>query len=216
MARRWRSPARSSTCSPSSPSIRARCSVARRCSITSGATTTSVTRGSWTSPSAGSEPRSRRIRQTRRWSSRCGGRGTRPPGRPADVPGIRARVALTLVALVAVTVTAIGVGVYAFVDASLRNRLIEDARQQVDYNLSALLPGADPRPTDKRAFAASGLPEAFALGGSVRVLADFGDGEPYEPKDLPGALAEVAPGVRAIVGNGQIGYAWQTMAGAPV
>jgi two-component system sensor histidine kinase MtrB len=131
------------------------------------------------------------------------------------VPGIRARVALTLVALVAVTVTAIGLGVYAFVDTSLRNRLIEDARQQVDYNLSVLLPGADPRPTDKRAFEASGLPDAFALRGSTRVLADFGDGDPYEPQDLAGALAEVSPDVRAVVDAGEIGYAWQTLGGAP-
>ncbi len=131
------------------------------------------------------------------------------------MPGIRARVALTLVALVAVTVTAIGIGVYAFVDSSLRNRLIEDARQQVDYNLSVLLPGADPRPTDKRAFEASGLPDAFALRGSTRVLADFGDGDPYDPEDLAGALGQVSPEVRTLVQGGQIGFAWQTLAGAP-
>ena len=108
--------------------------------------------------------------------------------------GIRTRIALTLVALVAVTVAAIGLGVYAFVDASLRARLIADARQQVDYNLSVLLPGADPRPTDARAFEASGLPTAFALRGSGRVLADFGDGSPYEPPALAGSLAAVSPG----------------------
>ena len=132
------------------------------------------------------------------------------------MPGIRARVALTLVALVAVTVTAIGVGVYAFVDASLRNRLIEDANQQVDYNLSVLLPGADPRPTDARAFEASGLPTAFALRGTGRVIADFGDGAPYEPKELAGGLDDVSPDLRAIVQGGQIGYAWQTVNGTPV
>ena len=77
--------------------------------------------------------------------------------------GIRARLAITLVALVAVTVAAIGVGVYAFVDASLRARLIADARQQVDYNLAVLLPGADPAPVDLDSFVASGLPTAFAL-----------------------------------------------------
>ena len=48
-------------------------------------------------------------------------------------------MALTIVALVAVTVTAIGLGVYAFVDTSLRARLIDDARQQVNYNVSVLL-----------------------------------------------------------------------------
>jgi two-component system, OmpR family, sensor histidine kinase MtrB len=132
------------------------------------------------------------------------------------VPGIRARVALTIVALVAVTVTAIGIGVYAFVDASLRNRLIEDTRQQVDYNLSVLLPGADPQPTDLDTFKASGLPDAFFLRGSARVLADFGDGVPYEPEGMTGALAQVSPNLRAIVKGGQIGYAWQDLGGKPV
>ncbi len=131
------------------------------------------------------------------------------------MPGIRARVALTLVALVAVTVTAIGIGVYAFVDASLRARLIADARQQVDYNLSVLLPGADPQPTDRESFEASGLPTAFALRGSLNVLADFGDGVPYEPPGLQGATAQVAPELRAIVRSGQIGYAWQDIDGHP-
>jgi two-component system sensor histidine kinase MtrB len=130
--------------------------------------------------------------------------------------GIRARLALALVALVAVTVAAIGVGVYAFVDASLRARLIADARQQVDYNLAVLLPGADPRPTDARAFEASGLPTAFALRGSGRVLADFGDGEPFEPEGLAGGLAQVSPAVRAIVAGDQLGFAWQDLASEPV
>ena len=130
--------------------------------------------------------------------------------------GIRARLAVTLVALVAVTVAAIGLGVYAFVDASLRSRALEDARQQVDYNLSVLVPGADPAPSDRRAFEASGLPTAFALRGSGQVLADFGDGAPFEPQTLPGALASVSPEVRAIVARGEIGFAWQDLGGAPV
>jgi len=130
--------------------------------------------------------------------------------------GIRARLAVTLVALVAVTVAAIGLGVYAFVDASLRSRALEDARQQVDYNLSVLVPGADPAPSDRRAFEASGLPTAFALRGSGQVLADFGDGAPFEPQTLPGALASVSPEVRVIVAGGEIGFAWQDLGGAPV
>ena len=79
---------------------------------------------------------------------------------------------------------AIGIGVYAFVDASLRARLIADARQQVDYNLSVLLPGADPRPTDARDVRGerpAGRPSRSA--GSGGVIADFGDGAPYEPAD---------------------------------
>ncbi len=130
--------------------------------------------------------------------------------------GIRTRLALTLVALVAVTVAAIGIGVYVFVDTSLRARLLADARQQVDYNLSVLLPGADPPPTDARSFAASGLPVAFTLRGASRVIADFGDGAPYGPSDLPGALDELSPELTASIAGGQIGYAWQSLGGDPV
>ncbi|MCJ7710793.1 MAG: HAMP domain-containing histidine kinase, partial [Chloroflexi bacterium] len=130
--------------------------------------------------------------------------------------GIRARLAITLVALVAVTVAAIGVGAYVFVDISLRARLLADARQQVDYDISVLMPGADPRPTDARSFAASGLPTAFALRGAGRVIADFGDGTPYEPDDLAGALGQLSPELTAIVRNGELGYAWQPLRDAPV
>jgi signal transduction histidine kinase len=131
--------------------------------------------------------------------------------------GIRMRLTLTLVALVAVTVAAIGVGVYAFVDASLREALIVDARHQADFNLSVLLPGADPRPTDAAGFAASGLPEAFRLRGDVETIADFGNGDVYvSTMDLQGALAEVSPDLRAIVGSGQLGYAFQTLRGRSV
>ncbi len=130
--------------------------------------------------------------------------------------GIRTRLAITLVALVAVTVTAIGIGVYAFVDSSLRSRLLADARQQADYNLSVLLPGAVPPPTDAASFRASGLPDAFELRGDSVTIADFVDGTPYEPESLPGALDEISPELRAVVGGGQLGYAWQTLGGEPV
>jgi two-component system sensor histidine kinase MtrB len=125
--------------------------------------------------------------------------------------GIRARLAITLVALIAVTVAAIGVGVYAFVDTSLRARLIADARQQVDYNLAVLLPGANPRPVDAGTFEDSGLPTAFALRGAGQVIADFGDGAPLEPADLPGALGAISPELRAIVASDQLGFAWQEL-----
>jgi two-component system sensor histidine kinase MtrB len=130
--------------------------------------------------------------------------------------GVRARLALTLVALVAVTVAAIGLGVYGFVDASLRDRLIADGRKQADYNLSVLLPGAVPPPTDRAAFIASGLPDAFALRGDSATIADFGDAKPFEPVSMPGALGEISPALRATVAAGQLGYAWQTLAGQPV
>jgi signal transduction histidine kinase len=129
--------------------------------------------------------------------------------------GLRTRLALTLVLLVALTVAAIGIGVYAFVDASLRSRALADARQQADFNLSVLLPAQVPPPTDAASFAASGLPEAFRLRGEVETVADFGDGNPYTPARLLGALDEISPDLRAIVASGQLGYAWQTLGGYP-
>ena len=40
-------------------------------------------------------------------------------GRPLTMGGLRARLSLTLVALVALTAAVLGIGAYAFVDASL-------------------------------------------------------------------------------------------------
>ncbi len=136
--------------------------------------------------------------------------------------GIRGRLALTVVGLVAITVASIGVGVYAFVDLSLRTRAVADARQQVDYDLSVLLPGADPAPVDVATFRASGLPTAFALNGTERFLVDFGDGTllawpdaDRNPASSAPTAASIAPELRAIVARGEIGYAWQDVAGDP-
>jgi signal transduction histidine kinase len=131
------------------------------------------------------------------------------------VRSLRTRLALTLVALVAATVAAIGLGVYAFVDSSLRASAIADARRQADFDLSVLLPAADPMPTDAASFAASGLPAQFRLRGAADVIADFGDGTPWTPARLPGGLDEVSPDLRAIVGRGELGYAWQPVGGQP-
>jgi len=129
---------------------------------------------------------------------------------------IRTRLTLALVGLVVVTVAAIGIGVYAFVDASLRATLLADARQQADFNLSVLLPAAQPAPSNAETFAASGLPAAFRLRGDADVIADFGDGNPWTPAPLLGALDEVSPDLRAIVDRGELGYAWQSLRGSPV
>jgi signal transduction histidine kinase len=128
---------------------------------------------------------------------------------------LRTRLAVTLVLLVTLTVALIGVGVYAFVDASLRDRLVADARQQADFNLSVLLPAIDPVPADAEAFGTSGLPEQFRLRGDAEVIADFGDGVPWAPARLPDALAGVSPALRDIVARGELGYAWQAVGGEP-
>ena len=135
----------------------------------------------------------------------------------ARLDGLRVRLALTLVALVAVTVAGIGVGVYAFVDASLRTRLVGEARRQADFNLSVLLPSAVPPPTDVASFQASGLPAAFRFRGDVETIADFGAGGVYASSfRLEGALPELDVNLRQIVAGGQLGYAWQELRGRSV
>jgi signal transduction histidine kinase len=130
---------------------------------------------------------------------------------------LRTRLALTLVALVAVTVAGIGIGVYAFVDASLRSTLVAEAHRQADFNLSVLLPAEDPPPTNAAEFAASGLPTAFRFRGDVETIADYGNGDVYASTiALQGALAEIDPTLRQIVAGGQLGYAWQDLRGRPV
>ena len=128
---------------------------------------------------------------------------------------LRTRLAVTLVLLVTLTVALIGIGVYAFVEASLRDRLVADARQQADFNLSVLLPAVDPPPADAEAFGASGLPEQFRLRGEAEVIADFGDGVPWIPARLPAALDDISPALRDIVARGELGFAWLAVDGDP-
>jgi two-component system sensor histidine kinase MtrB len=116
-----------------------------------------------------------------------------------------------------VTVAGIGLGVYAFVDASLRTSMVTEARRQADFNLSVLLPAEDPAPTNAAEFAASGLPAAFRFRGDVETIADYGSGGVYaSDPELAGALAVIDPGLRSIVAGGQIGFAWQSLRGQSV
>lgn len=129
--------------------------------------------------------------------------------------GIRSRLAVTLLALVALTVTAIGVGTYAFVDARLRDTLVADTGRQVQFYLSALLPGRLPDHADRAAFEATGLPEAFRLRGDAETIVDFGDGDPYlsRPLSLAGALEALPTALRSTIAEGRVGYAWTVVAG---
>ena len=131
--------------------------------------------------------------------------------------GIRTRLALAIVGLVAVTVLAIGVGTYVFVDARLRDGLLADATRQAQFNLSVLVPGSLPAGTNADTFPATGLPAAFRLRGDVEEIVDFGDGKPYySDAALSGALDVLPANLRSTVSSGHLGYAWQTLAGRAV
>ena len=128
--------------------------------------------------------------------------------------GIRFRLALTLLALVAVTVTAIGIGTYAFVESRLRAGLLDEARQQAQFDLSVLLPGRLPANARRADFEASGLPEAFRLRGDADLIVDFGDDDPYvAPASLLATFKTLPATLRETVATGHLGYAWQAIGG---
>jgi two-component system, OmpR family, sensor histidine kinase MtrB len=132
------------------------------------------------------------------------------------IRGLRGRLALALVALVTLTVLGIGLGTYAFVDARLRDGLLADASRQAQFNLSVLVPDRLPAGGDSAAFARSGLPEAFRLRGDVEFIVDFGSGDVYVSSDaLAGALAAMPTPLAVAVANGDLGFAWTTVAGRP-
>ncbi|HEX5589190.1 MAG TPA: ATP-binding protein [Candidatus Limnocylindrales bacterium] len=123
--------------------------------------------------------------------------------------GIRSRLAITLLALVAVTVTVIGVGTYAFVETQLRASLVDEAAAQAQFDLSVLLPGRLPEGATRVDFEASGLPQAFRLRGDADVIVDFGDDDPYVSRDAVLPVLVGLPGeLRATVDAGRLGYAW--------
>ena len=129
-------------------------------------------------------------------------------------PGIRARIAIAIVTLVAVTAIVLGVGAAAFVDASLRDQLRASALRQADYDLGVLIPTALPGGIDRASLTTSGLLETFRQRGDVETIVDFGDGDPVVSSfDQVGALAGFPPEVRAIVDGGQIAYLWASVAG---
>src|SRR5215213_2821026 len=130
--------------------------------------------------------------------------------------GIRTRLALTLVALVALTVAAIGAGTYLFVDARLREAALADATRQAQFNLSVLVPDRLAAGAGSDEFATSGLPEAFRLRGDVEVIADFGEDVYVSNSSLQGKLGEVSAPIRGVVESGHLGYAWQSLGGTPV
>jgi len=141
--------------------------------------------------------------------------GTGAGGRRAV--GIRARVAIVVVALVALTAGVLGAGASTVVDASLRDRLRADALRQADYDLGVLIPTALPAGIDRASLTASGLLDTFRLRTDVETIVDLGDGDPVVSSfDLVGALAGLPPELRAIVDRGEIGYAWTSVAGRSV
>jgi signal transduction histidine kinase len=133
--------------------------------------------------------------------------------------GIRARLTVTLVALVAVTAILLGTGAYLFVENGLRDQVLRDAHDQAAFDLSVIVPGADlpPGPT-KDDIADSRLLDTFHQRG-VDAIIDLGaNGVAVSDQDLEvpgGALAALPADLRDRVAAGELAYAWTTVAGTP-
>lgn len=130
--------------------------------------------------------------------------------------GIRTRLALALVFLVAITVTAIGVATYGFVEARLRDGLLAEADRQAQFNLSVLVPERLPEGVTRESYGPSGLQDAFRLRGDVETIVDYRDGQsPDTTLSLSGVFDDLPRALKDLVAAGRLGYAWETVAGEP-
>jgi signal transduction histidine kinase len=130
--------------------------------------------------------------------------------------GIRARLTVTLVALVALTAILLGAGAYLFVETSLHDQALNEAAAQARFDLAVTVPDrglpADPIRDD---VIDSGLRETFHQRG-IETIIDLGDGDPIvSSEDLNGVLPTLPADFRARVDGGQLAYTWTTVAGRP-
>ena len=130
--------------------------------------------------------------------------------------GIRGRLTVTLVALVALTAVLLGAGAYLFVDNSLHDQAVREAAAQARFDLSVTVPArnlpADPTRDD---IIDSGLRQTFLQRG-IETIIDTGDGEPVvSNQDLAGVLPTLPADLVQRVDRGELAYAWMTVAGRP-
>ena len=130
--------------------------------------------------------------------------------------GIRARLTVTLVALVALTAVLLGAGAYLFVESNLYEQTVREAAAQARFDLAVTVPArnlpADPTCED---FIDSGLRQTFLQRGIETII----DVEGCDPIVSNLELAVMLPTLPADlverVENGELAYAWVTVAGQP-
>jgi signal transduction histidine kinase len=132
------------------------------------------------------------------------------------IRGIRARLTVTLVALVALTAVLLGAGAYLFVENGLRSQVVNDAAAQARFDLAVIIPERDlPANPTQEDVIDSGLRETFRERG-VESIVDLGPGRVVlSNNDLEGALDALPADLRTRVGNGELAYAWTTVVGVP-
>ena len=133
--------------------------------------------------------------------------------------GVRTRLTLTLVALVATTAILLGVGSYVFVDRSLHQQFLDGAADQARFDLAATIPDAGlPSAPTKDDITDSLLLQSFQQRG-IEAVVDLGpngatisNGEFGDAQVVVDALPlELTAGVAA----GDLAYAWTTVGTLP-
>ena len=122
--------------------------------------------------------------------------------------GIRARLTVTLLALVALTAAVLGVGSYLFVDYRLHEQAREDAAAEARFDLSVVIPDRLPDQPTIDDIVASRLGETLRQR-SVETVVDFGEGDPYVSNlALDHAIDRFPIDLKQRVAAGELAYAW--------
>jgi len=125
--------------------------------------------------------------------------------------GVRARLTVTIVALVVLTAAVLGIGSYLVVDARLHGQALDDARDQARFDLSVLAPprlGSAPTEAD-----VARLAQAFQ-SRRLETIIDAGPTRPYTSTSaLQGVLPTLPADLRGYVDGGLIAYAWLPIGG---
>ena len=122
--------------------------------------------------------------------------------------GIRARLTVTLLALVALTAAVLGIGSYLFVDYRLHEQAREDAAAEARFDLSVVIPDRLPDQPTIDDIVASRIGETLHQR-LVETVVDFGQGDPYVSNlALDHALDRFPEDLRQRVAAGELAYAW--------
>jgi two-component system sensor histidine kinase MtrB len=125
--------------------------------------------------------------------------------------GVRARLTVTIVALVALTAAILGIGSYLFVNASLHDQVLREADQQARFDLSVLAPPRLSKPPSLTEI--ENLSAALQSRG-IQTVVDTGTGNPYvSTSGLTGLVGRLPPAMRTSIDQGRIGFAWTSVGG---
>ena len=130
--------------------------------------------------------------------------------------GVRARLTVTLVALVALTAGLLALGAYVFVDTRLHDQTRDDAANQARFDLTVLIPRSG-MPADATAddIVASGVLGTLHQRGIETIVARGGEELARSSTVLEGALTTLPADLTTRVANGELAYAWTDVAGQP-